>query len=121
MKKLFTILILFYITSASASAGKTYAVTLDACEAKTSCSKCMERTKMHFTVDEASKTVTVSGTKIDGNPLSEVMEKCVVRNADNWSCPTLWIDFEAKNGLLVLLKKDPYKGESWHEVCQVKD
>jgi hypothetical protein len=81
----------------------------------------MERIKMNFTVDEASKSVTVSGTKIDGSPLNEVMEKCVVRDADNWSCPTLWIDFEAKNGLLVLLKKDPYKGESRYEVCQVKN
>jgi hypothetical protein len=119
MKKLFTILILFYI--ASASAGKTYDATVEACEANTSCSKCVERVKMQFTVDEASKSVTVSGTKIDGSPLGELMEKCVIRDADNWSCPTLWIDFEAKNGLLTLLKNDPYKGESKYEVCQVKD
>ncbi len=106
---------------ATISFAKTYDVTLEACEANTSCSKCMERVKMQFTVDEASKSVTVSGTKIDGNPLSEVMEKCVVRDANNWSCPTLWIDFEAKNGLLTLLKNDPYKGESKYEVCQVKN
>jgi hypothetical protein len=81
----------------------------------------MERIKMHFTVDEASKSVTVSGTKIDGSPLSEPMEKCVVRDADNWSCSSFWFDFEAKNGLLTLLKKDPYKGESKFEVCQVKN
>ncbi len=119
MKKIFALLFFGYIATASAS--KTYDVTADVCEAKTSCSKCMERVKMQFTVDEASKSVTVSGTKIDGSPLSELMEKCVVRDADNWSCPTLWIDFEAKNGLLTLLKNDPYKGESKYEVCQVKD
>ncbi len=100
---------------------KTYDATVEACEAKTSCSKCMERIKMHFTIDEASKSVTVSATKVDGSPFSEVMEKCVVRNGDNWSCPSFWFDFEAKDGLLALLKKDPYKGENRLEVCQVKN
>jgi hypothetical protein len=118
MKRFALITILSCITAISFA--KTYDATVEACEVNTSCSKCMERIKMHFTVDEASKSVTVSGTKIDGSPLSEVMEKCVVRDANNWSCPTLWIDFEAKNGLLTLLKKDPYKGESKYEVCQVK-
>jgi hypothetical protein len=104
---------------ATISFAKTYEVTVEACEAKTSCSKCMERTKMRFTVVEASKSVTVSATKIDGSPFSESMEKCVVRDADNWSCPSFWFDFEATNGLLTALRKDPYKGESKIEVCQV--
>ena len=94
---------------------------MEACEAKTSCSKCMERVKIQFSVDEASKSVKVSGTQIDGTPLNEVMETCEVRDANNWICTDFWLDFEVKNGLLALLKKDPYKGESKYEVCQVKD
>jgi hypothetical protein len=119
MKFLFAVVFFGFFTSVSAS--KTYEVTLEACEAKTSCSKCMERVKIQFSVDEASKSVTVSGTKIDGSPLSEVMETCEVRDANNWLCTDFWLDFEVKNGLLALLKKDPYKGESKYEVCQVKD
>jgi hypothetical protein len=103
------------------SFAKTYDATVEACEANTSCSKCVERTKMYFTVDEASNSVTVSATKVDGSPFSEVMEKCVVRDADNWSCPSFWFNFEAKNGQLALLKNDPYKGENRLEVCQVKN
>lgn len=118
MKFLFAVVLFGFFTSVSAS--KTYEVTLDACEAKTSCSKCMERVKIQFSVDEASKSVTVSGTQIDGTPLSEVMEPCEVRDANNWLCTAFWFDFEAKNGLLALLKKDPYKGESKYEVCEVK-
>jgi hypothetical protein len=117
MKRFALMAILSCITAISFA--KTYDVTADVCEANTSCSKCMERVKMQFTVDEASKSVTVSGTKIDGSPFREFMEKCVIRDADNWSCPTLWIDFEAKNGLLTSLRKDPYKGESKIEFCQV--
>jgi len=119
MKFLFAVVLFGYLSSVSAS--KTYEVTLEACEAKTSCSKCMERIKMHFTVDEALKSVTVSATKIDGSPLREVMETCEVRDVNNWVCTTFWFDFEVKNGLLALLKKDPYKGESKYEMCQVKD
>jgi hypothetical protein len=119
MKFLLAVVLFGYLSSASAS--KTYEVTLEACEAKTSCSKCMERIKMHFTVDEASKSVTVSATKIDGSPLREVMEMCEVRDANNWVCTDFWLDFEVKNGLLALLMKDPYKGKSEYEVCQVKD
>jgi len=119
MKRFSLMAILYCITAISFA--KTYDVTVEACEANTSCSKCVERTKMRFTVDEASKSVTVSATKVDGSPFSEVMDKCVVRDADNWSCSSFWFDFEAKNGLLALLKKDPYKGESKYEVCQVKD
>lgn len=119
MKFLFAVVLFGYLSSASAS--KTYEVTLEACEAKTSCSKCMERIKMHFTVEEASKSVMVSATKIDGSPLREVMETCEVRDANNWLCSTFWFDFEVKNGVLALLKKDPYEGESKYEMCQVKD
>jgi hypothetical protein len=119
MKRFALITILACI--ATISFAKTYDATVEACEANTSCSKCVDRTKMYFTVDEASKSVTVSATKIDGSPFSEVMEKCLVRDADNWSCPSFWFDFEAKNGLLALLKKDPYKGESKYEVCHVKN
>jgi hypothetical protein len=118
VKRFALVTILFCI--ATIAFAKTYDVTVEACEANTSCSKCVERTKMYLTVDEASKSVTVSATKIDGSPLSEAMEKCVVRNGDNWSCPSFWFDFEAKDGLLALLKKDPYKGENRLEVCQVK-
>ena len=119
MKRFSLMAILYCITAISFA--KTYDVTVEGCEANTSCSKCVERTKMSFTVDESSRSVTVSATKVDGSPLSEVMEKCVVRDADNWSCPDFWFDFEAKNGLLALLKKDPYKGENRLEVCQVKN
>lgn len=118
MKKLFAIVFFGFFVTATAS--KTYEVTIEACEGNTSCSKCVERTKMFFSVDEVLKYVTVSATKIDGSPFSEVMEKCLVRDTDNWSCPDFWFDFEAKNGLLTLLKKEPYKGESRPEACQVK-
>ncbi len=119
MKNIALMVIFSCITSMSYA--KTYEATVEACEAKTSCSKCIERIKMHFTVDEASKSVTVFGVKVDDSPFYEVMEKCMVRDADNWSCPTFWFDFETKDGLLALLKKDPYKGESKYEVCQVKN
>ncbi len=119
MKFLFAVVLFGYLSSVSAS--KIYEVTLEACETKTSCSKCMERVKMHFTVDEASKSVTVSGTQIDGSPLSEVMEKCEVRDANNWICTDYSLDFEVKNGLFTLLKKNPYKFERKYEVCQVRD
>ena len=55
---------------------KTYDSTVEACEAETSCTKCVGRIKMHFTVDESSKSVTFSATKVDGSPFSEVMGKC---------------------------------------------
>lgn len=119
MKFLFAVVLFGFFSSVSAS--KTYEVTLDACEAKTSCSKCMERVKIQFSVDEASKSVTISGTQIDGTPLSEVMETCEVRDANNWICTDYSLDFEVKNGLFTLVKKDPYKGESKYEVCEVKD
>ncbi len=77
---------------------KTYDVTVEACEVNTYCSKCLERTMMSFTVDEASKSVTVSATKVDGSPFSEVMEKCVVRDADNWSCPTFGLTLRRRTG-----------------------
>ncbi len=54
------------------------------------------------------------------NALIDPMEKCVIHDADNWPCPSFWIDFEAKNGLLSLLK-DSYKGENRLKVCQVKE
>ncbi len=49
------------------------------------------------------------------------METCEVLDTNNWICTDYLLDFEVKNGLLTLLKKDPYKGESKYEVCQVKD
>ncbi len=119
MKFLFAVVLFGYLSSVSAS--KTYEVTLEGCEAKTSCSKCMERIKLQFSVDEAVKSVTVFATKIDGSPFREVMETCEVRDANNWLCSTFWFDFEVKNGVLALLKKDPYEGESKYEMCQVKD
>lgn len=119
MKFLFAVVLFGYLSSVSAS--KTYEVTLEACETKTSCSICMERVKVQFSVDEESKSVTMSGTQIDGSPLSEVMENCEVRDANNWICTDDSLDFEVKNGLFSLLKKNPYKFERKYEVCQVKD
>ena len=61
MKFLFAVVLFGYLSAVSAS--KTYEVTLEACEAKTSCSKCMERVKVQFSVDEASKFVTLRRSK----------------------------------------------------------
>ncbi len=119
MKRFALITILSCI--ATISFAKTYVVTVEAAEANTSCLKCAGRTKMYFTFVEPSKSVAVSATKVDGSPFSEVMEKCVVRDADNWSCTSLWLNFEAKNGLLALLKNDPYNGDSKYEVCMAKE
>jgi len=49
------------------------------------------------------------------------METCEVRDANNWVCKDFWLDFEVKNGIFTLLRKNPYKFERKYEVCQVKD
>jgi hypothetical protein len=119
MKKL--IFVIFLCVSSSALA-KTYGVVIEACLLGTSCQgSCVDRVSMDFTVDTASKTVTLTGQSVTGDKkVSQVEPRCTVLDVDNWDCPTSFMRVWATKGLLNLKSVEREQGLREHEICWVK-
>ncbi len=80
-------LILSAITFAPLSVlAKVYELNLSQCEIGTSCSKCIEHFRIDFTVNDAEKTVKVSGKTPTGEQIETLVTTCSVKSINNWQC-----------------------------------
>ncbi len=110
-------LILSAITFAPLPAvAKVYELNLSLCEAKMSCSVCVEDIKVNFTVDDANKTVTISGKATNGEQLREALTKCSIQSADNWQCEELRGVIKVASGKLTYTPEKARFGKNI-EVC----
>lgn len=117
--KHFALMVIFSCITA-ASVAKTYEITVEACEVGSSCSRCVERNKITFDVDAITKAVVANGVAVDGLAVREVMKNCNFHDENNWTCPSAFVHFEVRNGVISLSNKRKETKEGQHEVCQVE-
>jgi bacillopeptidase F (M6 metalloprotease family) len=89
MSKSSALILLTIIFAPSTVLAKAYELNLSLCDAKTSCSVCMEDIRVKLTVNGENKTVTISGKTTSGEQLKEVLTNCSVQSADDWQCEEL--------------------------------
>ena len=111
--KLLLLLISFVPLSALA---KVYELNLSLCEGKTSCSVCVEDLKVNFTVNNANKTVTISGKTTSGEQLKELLTKCSVQSANDWQCHELRGLIRVTSGILEYVPQETLLGKNI-EIC----
>jgi len=84
---------------------KTYDLTLSPCDVGTNCNKCYEVVKVSYSVDVVKKQVTILGKSIEGKDIYEVINKCKVIDGNNWTCDSVFMTTQAKDGVLTITNK----------------
>ena len=117
LKSLFFILTLWSVSAYA----KTYDLTLSPCDTGTNCKKCYEVVKVSYSVDANKKQVTVLGKDIEGKEINEVNDKCKVIDGINWSCDSVFMTTQAKNGVIAIYNKPSSSlVNNKKEVCLIK-
>ncbi len=101
LKSLFFLLMLCSV----AVYAKPYDLTLTVCDVGTNCKMCYEVVKVNYFVDANKKQVIISGKSIEGKDISEVNNKCKVIDVNNWSCDSVFMTTQAKNGQISIANK----------------
>jgi len=117
MKKLIFLILLMPALAFS----KEYKVKITPCDKSSNCTKCYEQVDLMYTVDEKSKTVTLSGFDEKGSLIKDNIKECTVSNVNNWSCNGVIVMIEVKNGVLEMLNKPKSSlASAGKEFCRLK-
>ena len=117
MKKLIFLILLL----PTLSFAKDYKVNITPCDKSSNCTKCYEQVSLTYTVDEKSKTVTLSGLDEKGSFIKDTIKECTVSNANNWSCNGAFVRVDIKNGELSILNNPKSSlASAGKEVCRLK-
>jgi hypothetical protein len=100
---------------------KEYKVKISPCDKSSNCTKCYEQIDLTYTVDEKSKTVTLSGLDERGSLIKDTIKECTVSNTNNWSCNGAFVKVNVKNGELGILNNlKSSLASAGKEVCRLK-
>ena len=100
---------------------KEYKVKISPCEKSSNCTKCYEQVDLSYSVNEKSKTVTLSGLDEKGSLIKETLKECTVNNANNWSCNGAFVRVDVKGGVLSILNNPKSSlASAGNEVCRLK-
>ncbi len=116
MPKFLKLLLLAISFAPLSAVAKVYELNLSLCEAKMSCSVCVEDISVNLTVNDAKKTVTISGKTTSGEQLKEALTKCSVQSPDNWECEELRGVIKVASGKLTYTPERARFGKNI-EVC----
>ena len=117
MKKIIFLILLFPALTFE----KEYKVKISPCDKSSNCTKCYEQIDLTYTVDEKSKTVTLSGLDEKGSLIKDIIKECAVSNANNWSCNGAFVRVDVKNGELKILNNPKSSlASAGNEVCRLK-
>ena len=100
---------------------KEYKVMITPCDKSSNCTKCYEQVVLTYSVDEKSKTVTLSGFDEKGSFIKDIIKECTVSSAINWSCDGAFVKVDVKNGELGIFNNPKSSlASAGKEVCRLK-